>query len=64
MAKTKNFTETLVDQNGFEILVEYQAEKADYDDVETSSIGTMICTELKSVELVISGRGINPFAAP
>lgn len=53
----KSYSELICDDNGFEILVEYNAERADPEDYH-AELGTMICTELKSVEIVIAGRGI------
>lgn len=54
-----NNTETLVDESGIELLVNYDCEKADYEDQDSfTPTATMTCTELKSVEIVIAGIGI------
>lgn len=57
----KSNTETLIDDSGIELLVEYDYEKGDPQFEEchgTHDVGGMVYTELKSVELVIAGRGI------
>ena len=57
----KSNTETIVDDNGFELIVEYQYEedKEHYED--KGNIGTFVpysvYTEIKKVELVFAGRG-------
>ena len=48
----RNNTETLVDENGIELLVNYDYEKSDGED-------GLYLTELKSVEIVIAGTGID-----
>lgn len=56
-------TELIVDQNGIEILVAYEFEKSPAFYEEPGNPNTlvepMVLTELQSVEVVISGRGIN-----
>lgn len=60
MSKTETFTETLIDEAGIEILVNYSKEwneqKEDFHgEHDLSSWGY----NLNSVELVIAGEGIN-----
>ena len=55
-------TETIVDDNGIEMLVGYEYEvslsfQAEYGNPSTH-VDTMIYTELKSVELVIANKGV------
>ena len=58
----ENNSECLVDENGIEILVNYDYEESECQLEEghgTHEVGCMIYTELKSVEVVISGIGID-----
>ena len=57
----KQGTETLADDNGFEILVGYNYEKTkDIHDTDEGVIcDPLVYTELTSVEVVIKGRGID-----
>ena len=57
----KQGTETLADDNGFEILVGYNYEKTkDIHDTDEGIIcEPLVYTELTSVEVVIKGRGID-----
>ena len=58
----ENSTETLLDEMGFEILVNYNWEESESDVQEghgLHEVGKLISTELKSVELVIKGIGIS-----
>lgn len=55
-------TETLVDEQGIEILVAYSYDKSPSQVEEghgLHEVGNMVYTELKSVEVVISGTGID-----
>lgn len=57
-----NTTQTLIDEAGIEILVNYEYEGVDSEDENTdgeTAVATMICKELKSVEVVIAGKGID-----
>lgn len=59
----KQATENIVDQNGFELLVDYEFDRTPEYEEEEGNPGTlvqgMVYTELKTVELIIAGRGIN-----
>ena len=57
----KQGTETLADDNGFEIIVGYNYEKTkDIHDTDEGIIcEPLVYTELTSVEVVIKGRGID-----
>jgi hypothetical protein len=58
----KQNTETLVDENGIEILVGYNYEQSPSQKEEGHGIhevGNQIYTELSSVEVVIAGVGID-----
>lgn len=56
-------TETLLDDNGFELLVSYAYERTRdyYEEPENSAtlVQGMVYTELTAVEIVIAGRGID-----
>lgn len=52
-------TEIISDDNGIEILVGYEFEKSPSQIEEGTEVGKLVYTELKSVEVVIAGRGIN-----
>mgnify|MGYP001563460541 FL=1 len=60
----KSYTETICDANGFEILVGYDsdyAEQKGYNEEPGNAatfVEPMVYTELKSVELIVAGRGI------
>jgi len=62
----KQNSETICDDNGFEILVGYEYEKTEGYYEEPGNAATfvepIVYTELKSVELVIAGRGIELLA--
>lgn len=54
-------TETICDDNGFELLVNYDFEKSESQVEEghgRHEVGCMVYTELRSIELVVAGRGI------
>ena len=58
----KHNTETICDDNGFEIIVSYDYETSPPQIEEGHGfhdVGNLTYTELKSVELVIAGRGID-----
>jgi hypothetical protein len=55
-------SQTLVDENGIEILVGYESETSDSQIEEghgEHEVGCLVCVELKSVEVIIAGRGID-----
>jgi hypothetical protein len=55
-------TESILDENGFEILVGYEYEQSPSQIEEghgLHEVGYLVYTELKSVELVFKGRGID-----
>lgn len=58
-----NNTELIVDNNGFEILVsyDYEEEKARYEEQGNvaSFVAESVYTELRSVEVIIAGTGID-----
>ena len=58
----KHYTQTICDENGFEIIVGYDAEKTEGYYEEPGNPATfvepLVYTELTSVELVVAGRGI------
>ena len=60
----KHYTQTICDENGFEILVGYDSEKKEggwqYEELGNPGtwVAPMVYTELTSVELVVAGRGI------
>jgi hypothetical protein len=56
----KNFTEILVDENGFEIIVNYDADISPSQIEEGHGfheVGNLIYTKLKEVQLVIGDKG-------
>ncbi len=59
----QNNSETLVDENGIEILVNYDYEKTEGYNEEPSNAASYVeptvYTELKSVEVVIAGIGVD-----
>lgn len=58
----KKNSETIVDENGIEILVDYRYELSASHQEECHGIyevGLMVYTELTSVEVVIAGSGID-----
>lgn len=58
----KHNTETIIDENGIEILVGYDYEISDSQIEECHGfheVGQMVYTELKTVEVVIKGTGID-----
>lgn len=59
----KHNAETIVDESGIEILVGYEFEKEKDHEEEPGNPSTLVqglvYTELKSVEVVICGRGID-----
>ncbi len=57
LKEMKNNTETLLDENGYEILVNYDWEFVDLGDLPLP-ISENKYVELKSVELIIKGNGI------
>lgn len=64
-----NNTETLVDDNGIEVLVNYDYEQSESQIEEGHGfheVGKMIYTELCSVEVIIAGEGsdILPILSP
>lgn len=56
-------SESICDDNGIELLVSYKYDKSDSFNAEPENGNTevqeLVYTELKFVELVIAGRGIN-----
>ena len=59
----KQATETIIDENGIELLISYEYEYTDGHYEEPNNIATWVeatvYTELKEVELVIAGEGIS-----
>lgn len=58
----KNYTQVLVDENGIEVTVNYDADISESQIEECHGIhevGYMVETDLKSVEVVIAGDGID-----
>lgn len=58
----QNNTETLVDDNGIEVLVNYDYEQSESQIEEGHGfheVGKMVYTQLYSVEIVIDGFGID-----
>lgn len=58
----KHNTETICDDNGFEILVGYAYEETAgyYEDSDPNCfVAPMVYTELQTVELIVAGRGID-----
>lgn len=58
----KHNCETISDDNGIELLVGYDYEESESQVEECHGyheVGCLVYTELKSVELVIAGRGID-----
>jgi len=59
----KTNTESIVDSNGIELLVEYEYDFSVgyYEEPNNiaSFVESSVCTKLKEVELIISGKGIS-----
>lgn len=58
----KHNSETIIDESGIEILVGYDYEKSPSQTEECHGfheVGNLVYTELKSVEVVIKGKGID-----
>ncbi|HEY9701455.1 MAG TPA: hypothetical protein V6C58_03375 [Allocoleopsis sp.] len=62
MQTLRHNTETILDENGIELLVGYDYEVSESQWEECHGyhdVGKMIYTELTSVEVIIKGRGID-----